>query len=229
MNKSKIEWTEFTSNPVTGKCPVDCSYCYVKPLRKRFGWSDEIKFHPKELFNIERRKKPASIFMGSTIELFHEQTIEYMPDILHTVKLCPEHTFQFLTKCPQNLERFNPWPDNAWVGVSATDFDSTDNAIDYLEDIEARIKYLSFEPLLKEIPIPVSGFGVNWIIIGAQTNPYNPPKIDWVREIVQAADQAGIKVFLKDNLSQLIYNQSSLYDITWAIDGKYKLRQELPE
>lgn len=56
--------------------------------------------------------------------------------------------------------------------------------------------------------------GISWLIIGAQTKPYKPPKIEWVQEIVRAADKAGIPVFLKDNLSPLMGGN---------------LRQEMPE
>lgn len=28
MNKTKIEWTDITLNPIKGYCPMNCSYCY---------------------------------------------------------------------------------------------------------------------------------------------------------------------------------------------------------
>jgi len=114
-----------------------------------------------------------------------------------------EHRFYLLTKQPQNLPQWSPFPDNCWVGVTACNFEMMDNAILYLDQIEAKIKYISIEPFLGEIPIPVYGFGVDWLIIGAQTKPYKPPKIEYVEEIVRAADKAGVPVFLKDNLKPL--------------------------
>ncbi len=36
MNKSKIEWTDFTWNPVTG-CLSNCEYCYAMPQLRRFA------------------------------------------------------------------------------------------------------------------------------------------------------------------------------------------------
>jgi len=198
MNNSDIEWTEFTSNPVKGECPVDCPYCYVKPLRKRYGWHEDIRFYPRELESIRRRKKPARIFVGSTIELFHDKTIQYMPEILETVRCCPQHTFLFLTKCPENLISFSPFPDNAWVGVTATDTDMAEKALYYLNQVEAVIKYISFEPLLEEIVIDLSG--IHQGIIGQQTKPDNPPIPTWVDGLIDCLDRAGAKVFLKDNL-----------------------------
>ena len=93
MNKTGIDWCEFTSNPVKGECPVDCPYCYVKPLRKRYGWHKDIRFYPQELESIRRRKKPEGIFIGSTIELFHDMTIQSMHEIIDTIRACPQHRF----------------------------------------------------------------------------------------------------------------------------------------
>lgn len=151
-----------------------------------------------------------------------------------------EHRFYLLTKQPQNLIKFSPFPDNCWVGVTACNFDMTNGAIYELDRIDAKVKYLSFEPFLDEIPIPVYGFGVNWVIIGAQTKPYKPPKIEWVREIVEAADRVGIPVFLKDNLKPLLEQavMNSDHNLYWR-DGYYTspehpnidlyLRQEMPK
>ena len=47
--------------------------------------------------------------------------------------------------------------------------------------------------------------GINWVIIGQQTpvRKATIPKIEWISEIVEACDKAGISVFLKDNLNIL--------------------------
>jgi len=128
MNRTNIEWVRnsdgtqgYTSNPVRGECPVGCDYCYVKPFRQRYGWHKDIRFYPQELEAICKRKKPAGIFIGSTIELFHDKTIQYMPQIIDTTKVCPHHRIYLLTKQPQNLIKWSPFPDNCWVGVTVTD------------------------------------------------------------------------------------------------------------
>lgn len=48
--------------------------------------------------------------------------------------------------------------------------------------------------------------GVSWVVVGSQTKPYKPPKIEWVMEIVRACDEARIPVFEKDNLKPLLGN-----------------------
>lgn len=232
MQKSNIDWCEFTSNPVKGECPVDCSYCYVKPIRKRYGWHKDIRFYPQELEAIRRRKKPTSIFVGSTIELFHDKTIHYMEEIMETIRACPQHRFYLLTKQPQNLQQFSPFPDNCWVGVTATEQAPFVSALSYLRFIEAKVKYLSLEPLLGYIPILPEALtlaGISLVIIGAQTRPTVLPKIEWVEELVLACDKVGVKVFLKNNLMPLFsggyYNKTGKLTIL----PMHKLRQELPD
>jgi protein gp37 len=132
----------------------------------------------------------------------------------------------FLTKCPQNLPR--EWPENAWVGVTAIDTYMAVKGLQYLDNIKANRKFMSFEPLLSQTCITEASLsGIDWLIIGAQTNPYKPPEIAWVQEIVDAADKAGIPIFLKDNLLDLVNYQSPETNFAFNKEGFY--RQEMPE
>ena len=157
---------------------------------------------------------------------------------MQTIKACPQHRFYFLTKCPQNLPQFSPFPPNAWVGVSATNQAMHNEAIVCLEAIDAQVKYISYEPLLERIEAnyayDFSGLDyvlIDFVIIGAQTQPYRAPAIGWVREIVRAADEAGAKVFLKDNLKPLLGQLTIDDKWAWSKDfGRGGLqRQEMPE
>lgn len=209
MNKTKIEWTDYTSNPVKGYCPMPLSKCplgkncYARGMYDRFGWDKTIRFDPNEHCDWVKVKSGERVFVGSTIELFGEWIpYPWMACIMEAVRCNPQATFIFLTKCPENLSKFNPWPDNAWVGVSVIADGPMTTALTNLGCVEAPVRFLSFEPLLGAITMrshPMKGI-VDWIIIGAQTNPYKPPRQEWVQEIIDAADRAGIPVFLKDNL-----------------------------
>ena len=232
--KKSIGWADYTVNPVRGKCPVGCSYCYAERMRQRFHRDAELTYHD-EVFD-QLPKKPSRIFVGSTIDLFHFQTINYLPRIMEHVTANPQHTFIFLTKCPQNLP--HEWPANCWVGVSATDTGTFISATNNLILIDAKLKFLSFEPLLNRIQIPSHHLmlyaGIDWVIIGAQT-PFSKktaPKIEWVKEIVEAADKAGVPVFLKENLKPLFKIEKDDFEVpNWAGSGIYgstMLRQEFP-
>jgi len=138
---------------------------------------------------------------------------EWTRKVLDAIKLNCRHRFYLLTKQPQNLIKFSPFPDNCWVGVSITNEHQAVEAVTPLIKVEAKTKFISFEPLLGRIRWQDLSF-VNWVIIGAQTKPYKPPKIEWVIEIIEACAKAGIPVFMKDNLK--------------PIAGRFDLKQEMP-
>jgi protein gp37 len=69
MQKSKIEWTDYTINPVKGLCPVACSYCYARRMYKRFKWDETIRMLEKP-FGDKFYKPGDRVFVGSTMDLF---------------------------------------------------------------------------------------------------------------------------------------------------------------
>jgi len=187
------------------------------------------RFWGKRLNDPLKHKKPAGIF---PVDMGEWQAswvpIEWSHAIIGIAFACPQHRFYLLTHQPQLLNRFSPFPDNCWVGVTATDTGMAYKAVNNLKRIEARVKYISFEPLLGKI---INWVGdaeylfkdLDWVIIGSQTKPYKPPELKWVWEIVQAADKAGVAVFLKDNLDSIIP-----YTTLFRTQDR-KLRQELPD
>ncbi len=229
MNRSKIEWTDYSINPVRGLCPMACSYCYARRIYKRFKWNSKIRYDPNVMLDTGNISKPSRIFVGSTMELFGDWVKpEWLKSIFDWIKTdIGVHTYIFLTKQPQNLIKWSPFPENCWVGVSVCNDKMFDVAVDKLEDIHAKSKFISFEPLLEKLTLSLDyAFyysGINWLIIGAQT-PYSPktaPKLSWVQEILVAASNAGnIPVFMKNNLQPVID-----HDSLWA---GWKLRQEFP-
>ncbi len=227
MQKTKIEWCDYTINPVKGLCPVACPYCYARAMYHRFKWNPEIRFDGNAL--VDFPSKPSRIFVGSTMELFGDWIKPgWMEQIMALPHNFPQHTFLFLTKQPQNLIKFSPFPDNCFVGVSATEQHYFVRALSELRFIEAKVKFLSLEPLLAHIPCLPEALtlaGIGQVIIGAQSKPTVMPKIEWVQEIVQACDKAGVKVFLKDNLYDFFMNVPHS-DLFW--EDMSNLRQELP-
>ncbi len=172
--------------------------------------------------------KPRGVFVCDMSDLFGIGIPEsWTREVLGTIKRSPTGwRFYLLTKQPQNLIKFSPFPDNCWVGVTVTNNASLDSAIIGLADIQASKRFISFEPLL--LPVNFSEEDaelLDWLIIGAQTRPTVYPKIEWVKEIVEAADKAGIPVFLKENLRLLLtkYRNYGAF-----FQDERRLRQEMP-
>ena len=220
MNVTNIEWCRrsdgkpgYTVNPVKGYCPVACSYCYARRMYDRFHWDKTVRLDTLSAFHhgvsIRRVPSGSKIFVGSTIELFGNWVQEeWLHKIFNYVRMYKQHTFIFLTKLPENLSRWNPFPDNAWVGVTATDDSKLYNALAGLRRVEAKVRFLSMEPLLGWDGHGDYAFITNawrhwldWVIIGAQTGAgAKKPDPAWVQSIIDSADRAGVPVFLKDNL-----------------------------
>jgi len=189
------------------------------------------------------QQKPRGIFPCDMSDLFGIGVPEAWTDrVMDNIRVHRQHRFYLLTKQPQNLPTSPSYfPDNAWVGVTATDgWNMLSKALGYLWGIQAKVKYISFEPLLggNQVTNLADNFvksGINWIIIGACTGTFNElmslhselefmpwgkkwtlqPRVEWVREITEACKKANIPYFLKDNLKPLLENDP-LNPLYWA-------------
>lgn len=203
----------------------------IDPFYPRF-WEERLdELKPKKGRHLFPMRKPRGIFVCDMGDLFGTGVPEeWTHKVLNALDqdFLSGDRFYLLTKQPQRLPKFSPFPENCWVGVTACNDDMFWRALNCLRMIRAKIKYLSLEPFLYPIrPIYELKGIIDWLIIGAQTKPYKPPKIEWVREIVEAADKAGIKVFLKDNLEPIIPQDRPFRRFLGGLLGE--LRQEMPE
>lgn len=222
MNKTDIDWTDFSLNVITGCAGPNndgrhCSGCYAKSLAhgrlRRFYLANRTyvvgdpsdpfapRFWPKRLEQPARLKKPSKIFICSMGELFNPNLPDsWLRAVFAMIRANPRHTFQLLTHQPRQLRRFSPFPPNAWVGVSASTNAEAVNASAHLYHIDAKVRFLSLEPLLSHIDGNTI-FGLDWVIVGAQTGPgAQPPKTEWVHDIASTANRYDVPLFLKKNL-----------------------------
>jgi protein gp37 len=222
MNKTEIDWADYSFNPVKGLCPMACTYCYARRFYKRFGWDETIRYDDS-VFSSQLPGKPGDrYFVGSTMELFGPWIEEWwLKQIFEWVSAYPQRTFIFLTKRPENLIKWSPFPKNCWVGVSAATNSQLQYGLAHIADVQATVKFISFEPLLERMSFLAAEM-VDGIIIGQQwpATKMTEPKILWIQELLVAASNAGnIPVFIKDNLKPLLAKE-------WP---GWKIRQELPE
>ena len=210
MNKTNIEWCDYTWNPVVG-CRRACWYCYARKIYKRFypyeNFSD-IHLHPERLKDPFFVKKPSKIFVGSMTEIMDERIgTEYLDEIFNIAENLPRHTFMFLTKCTQAYSRLTDVPDNCYMGVTETGEDppyiKMTRIAHLIKKSPGKVKFVSFEPLLRETAHLIKE-GINWIIIGGLAGQYKDfkykPNPQHVTDILAAARHLGIPVFIKDNL-----------------------------
>lgn len=201
-DNTKIEWTDATWTPVKGctrKSP-GCVNCYAEIMAARFSqpgqwgealasivdtpkgkdhrWTGNVRFDEAELLKPLRWKKPRRIFVCSTSDLFHESVPdEWIDRVFAVMALCPQHTFQVLTKRADRMRDYLQARDgmgkaeicrainmipakmgnrrgalsmplpNVWLGVSVEDQARADERIPALIATPAAVRWLSCEPL----------------------------------------------------------------------------------
>ncbi len=198
MNKSKIEWCDYTWNPVTG-CKNGCWYCYASRISHRFGDSFEPARHISRLDEPRGVKYPAKIFVCSMADLFGNWVYKHwIQDIIDVAASNPQHIFQFLTKNPARYMEFD-FPSNCWLGKTLTGKESMSPVVG-LQDTS----FISFEPLMGD----KIEFGdmENWVIIGALSGPgskKHQPKKEWIDRIVEQCRDYKIPVFMKSSLKDI--------------------------
>lgn len=205
MNRTKIEWTDWSWNPITG-CKHGCWYCYARRLVQRFPKAFpngfEPTFHPERLGEPAKLKKPSMIFVCSISDLFAPWTKgKWREAVLRAIRECPvKHTFQLLTKNPERIDKNYEFPDNVWVGTTVTSQEEANRNIPEIKKVKAKVKFVSFEPLLEEIAQNLKG--IDWAIIGKLTGSkrikLSPA---WVVTTKALARAWSIPVFLKNNLN----------------------------
>ena len=209
-NRSKIEWTDSTWNPVTGCQPVSpgCDHCYAQRFAERFRGvagnafeqGFDLQLRPEWLEIPRRWKRPRRIFVGSMTDLFQKDVPdEYICRIFTTMEQASWHTYQLLTKRSARLAKLAPilpWPPHVWVGVSV-ELERYTWRVDHLRQVPAQVRFISAEPLLG----PLTGInldGIHWVITGGESGPgARPCDPAWVRDLRDRCQSQGIAFFHK--------------------------------
>ncbi|OSQ34290.1 DUF5131 family protein [Thalassospira sp. MCCC 1A01428] len=210
---TKIEWTRRAgtkgetwnpiraSNKATGgvghfctKVSVGCQNCYAADFQKRF--KNPVRYAAQDADQVElfldenallkplHWKKPRTIFVCSMTDLFYEgHPPEWIMQIWAVMALCPQHTFQVLTKriarANDMLGGISPKGDhamckaineipyglgnrkgslemplpNVWIGTSVEDQATANERIPVLLETPAAVRFVSAEPLLGPVDI----------------------------------------------------------------------------
>jgi len=208
--QSRIEWTENTWNPVTGcsKTSAGCKHCYAERMATRLKAMGVERY--RNGFNLTLHedlvelplswKQPRVVFVNSMSDLFHQNVpLAFIKRVFDTMHKCPHHTFQVLTKRSNRLKQVSGdliWSHNVWMGVSVEDDQQYQRICD-LKACDARVKFLSCEPLIGRLRnLPLNG--IDWVIVGGESGPgARPMNPEWVTEIRDRCQEAGVPYFFK--------------------------------
>lgn len=223
-DKTAIEWTDATWNPVTGcsKVSAGCQHCYAETLAKRFEgdafrpwvakWAARnVVLHPNRLPMPLHWRTPRRVFVNSVSDLFHDQVPDAFVDRVFAVMAqAPQHQFQVLTKRPERMRAYitqsctgvsapGPMP-HVWLGTSVEQQRWVAPRVGALAATPAAVRFLSCEPLLG--PLDVSAYlatgRIHWVIVGGESGagarPVDPA---WVRALRDQCVACGVPFFFK--------------------------------
>ena len=218
-DKSGIEWTDATWNPVTGcsKVSPGCAHCYAESLSLRFGWSakpwlpqyaaENVVLHPERLEQPLHWRQPRRVFVNSMSDLFHELVPDaFIFRVFDQMARADWHTYQILTKRPERMAMqvtayyardrgSRPLP-HIWLGTSIENNRWVARA-DALRATPAAVRFISAEPLLGPLP-SLDLRGIDWLIVGGESGigarPMDP---SWARSLRDRAAATGTAFFFK--------------------------------
>ncbi len=179
--------------------------CYMFRLSKQW------KFDPEEIriFDIAKREKelnswPLSkrlIFVNDMTDTFGEfYSFDLIEKWHQFFERHPEREFQLLTKRigrAMVFYRSRSVPRNVWIGCSIGEKKRLQR-LDQLRRIGAKVRFVSFEPLLED-PGDFDLKGIEWAIVGGESDLKNPRsmKPEWAENIRKICERDGVAFFFK--------------------------------
>ncbi len=213
-DKSAIEWTDATWNPVTGctKISPGCDNCYAERFAERFRGVPghpyeqgfDLALRPARLHQPLAWREPRMIFVNSMSDLFHKAVPRaFVDEVFDTMEAAERHVFQVLTKRSSRMRDFvnerygrRGAPPHIWLGVSVED-GARLSRVRHLRDTAATVRFLSVEPLIGPIG-RLDLTGMKWVIVGGESGPHaRPMHPDWAREVRDQCVRAGVSFFFK--------------------------------
>jgi protein gp37 len=220
-DRSAIEWTSATWNPIRGCSRVSegCRNCYAErqAARQQRGayaglvkstlsgprWTGKVRFVHDALDVPIHWKKPRRISMS---DLFHEKVeAGWLIAIFDVMRRARWHTFQVLTKRPEIMRDYvsasqhggyGPPLPNVHLGVSVEDR-STLWRLDVLRQVPAALHWCSFAPLLEDLGT-VNLDGIGWAVWGGESGPgARSCDLSWVRRGLKQCHQQSVAAFVK--------------------------------
>ncbi|GAA5542460.1 phage Gp37/Gp68 family protein [Brucella sp. NBRC 113783] len=146
-DKTHIEWTDATWNPITGCSVVSpgCTNCYAMKLAgtrlqhhpSRAGltnpsksgpvWNGKVRLNREWLYQPLEWKKPRMVFVCAHGDLFHDDVPDdWILDVFTIMAIAKQHTFQVLTKRADRMREFLSRPEDDLLEAIYTNWYSFD-------------------------------------------------------------------------------------------------------
>lgn len=173
MGKSGVDWTDYSWSPMSGCTWISpgCDHCYARSMATRFAGGKgfprgfDVTLFPERLDQPLRWRKPGRVFVCPTGDLFHDDVPdEFIDQVFGIMAVCPQHTFQVLSKRPERMLAYMTKPETPYHVARAIDAQRVlDQTIGLPEDIKPIEGYPGYF---------VSNHGVVYSSNGSGTCPF---------------------------------------------------------
>lgn len=170
--------------------------------------------------------------------------IEWLADFLQLIYDTPNLTWLLLTKRPENWKprwrelmigtvttramarHWLEWngPPNVWLGVTCENQELADKRIPLLMDIPAKVRWISFEPLLGPIMPPTLRDGTWWSVIGGESGAkHRPCDPRWITCLADHFKADQVPIWIKQDSARFPGQQGRIPDEYWDLEQLPKL------
>lgn len=186
-----------------------------KALVYPFGF--EPTYHRYRMDTLDKLKMGNNIFVGAMADVFGAWVPDsWLDEIFEACMRHPIHNYLFLTKNPERYLQYGvpEGRENFWYGTTVT----RRAELKRIENLPNRArKFVSLEPILEDVHFDSYwAYGeVGWIIIGAETGRNRKkvvPHLEWIGDILSAADATGVPVFMKNSLIPVVGEENMRRD-----------------
>jgi protein gp37 len=220
---SKIQWTDHTFNPWIGcqKVSAGCDNCYAEAMmdkryhRVEWGPHGERKRTSEANWKKPRQWAKAArcaerrprVFCASLADVFDNQVhSEWRIDLFNLIWDTPELDWLLLTKRPENISDMLPptfirglieWP-NVWLGTTCEDQAAYDRRWPILQRIQAKVRFISYEPAIGPLKLHIGSVQPDWLICGGESGVgYRPMPWEWPADISADCALRRVPFFFK--------------------------------
>jgi protein gp37 len=214
-DRSHIEWTDATWNPVRGctKVSPGCKHCYAEIFAERwrgvpghpYEQGFDLRLVPEKLFDPLSWARSRTVFVNSMSDLFQNRVPDtFIAKVLGVMRIADWHVYQVLTKRAGRMRRVISRQhrdleclNHIWLGVSVEDRRFGLPRIEELRQTPAALRFLSIEPLLEDLG-ELDLTGIDWVIVGGESGPgARPMRKTWVRSIRRQCRSHAVPFFFK--------------------------------
>ncbi len=218
-NSQMYNFITATWNPIKGKCPHECSYCYMTKMYKRYKWNPELRLDEK-CFK-DNLGEGNFIFVGSSTDMWAENIPrEWIVKVMNYCVGYPSNKYLFQSKNPKRFMEFF-FPNENCIVATTIETNRRHRIAEYskvsdvferceaMRKINADKKMVTIEPImdfnLDQLILLIQGIKPFQVNIGADSGHNNlpEPSSEKIQALITELEKFT-KVYQKDNLKRLL-------------------------